>query len=59
MENNNDYDDSASKLVQQVNDLHNEMMEIYNREIKALKITVAVLQDQNKALKKRLEKYEG
>ena len=48
MENNNDYDDSASKLVQQVNDLHNEMMEIYNREIKSLKITVAVLQDQNK-----------
>ena len=59
MSNNNDYDDSASRLVQQVNDLHNEMMEIYNSEIKALKITVAVLQDQNKVLKERLKKYES
>ncbi len=51
--------DSASKLVQQVNDLHNEMMEIYNREIKSLKITVAILQEKNKALQERLKKYEG
>ena len=59
MEKNNDYDDSATKLVQQVNDLHNEMMEIYNREIKSLKITVAILQEKNKALQERLKKYEG
>ena len=59
MADNNDYDDSASRLVQQVNDLHNEMMEIYNSEIKSLKITVAILQEKNKALQERLKKYEG
>lgn len=59
MADNNDYDDSASRLVQQVNDLHNEMMEIYNNEIRSLKITVAVLQEKNKALQERLKKYEG
>lgn len=51
--------DSATKLVQQVNDLHNEMIKIYDMEIKSLKITVAILQEKNKALQERLKKYEG
>lgn len=51
--------DSATRLVQQVNDLHNEMIKIYDMEIKSLKITIAILQEKNKALQERLKKYEG
>lgn len=56
--NDNKHEESASTLVQQVQMLHDQMMEIYTTEINALKIQVARLEEQNKNLHERLRRYE-
>ena len=52
-------EESASDLVQQVNILHEQMMQIYTSEISALKIRIARLEEENKVLNERLRSYEG
>lgn len=52
-------EESASDLVQQVNILHEQMMQIYISEISALKIRIAHLEEENKVLNERLRSYEG
>lgn len=55
------YTDSvgATTLVSETQRLHNEMVDIYNEQIRQLQIRNAILEDENKELKKRLVQYEN
>jgi len=52
------YNDSSSGLVRESQRLHNEMINIYNEQIRRLQVRVTVLEDKNKELKERLIEYE-
>jgi len=51
--------DSPSMLLKRTQTIHNEMVGIYSEQIRQLQIRIAVLEDENKRLKERLEDYEG
>lgn len=51
--------DSPSALLRRTQTIHNEMVNIYSEQIRQLQIKVAVLEDENKMLKERLEDYES
>ena len=50
--------DSPSELIRRSKQIHDEMIGIYSEHIRQLQIRVATLEDDNKKLKERLEKYE-
>jgi len=52
-------EDSPSKLIMQTQKIHQDMMDIYNEQVRALQIKVALLEDENQKLKVRLRSYEG
>ncbi len=51
--------DSPSELIRRSKQIHDEMIGIYSEQIRQLQIKVATLEDDNKKLKERLEKYES
>ena len=50
---------SPSMLLKRTQTIHNEMVDIYSEQIRQLQIRIAVLEDENKGLKERLEDYES
>ena len=51
-------DDSPSKLIQRTQKIHQDMINLYNEQVRALQIKVALLEDENTKLKKRLAAHE-
>ena len=51
--------DSPSGLLRRTKQIHDEMIGIYSEQIRQLQIKVAILEDENKKLKERLEHYEN
>jgi hypothetical protein len=51
--------DSPSDLLSRTKQIHDEMVGIYNEQIRKLQIRVAILEDENKKLRERLEHYES
>ncbi len=49
---------SPTSLLQQTKKIHDEMIGIYSEQIRKLQIKVAILEDENKLLKERVEEYE-
>ena len=50
--------DSPSALLERTQTIHNEMVSIYSEQVRQLQIRIAILEDENKKLKERLENYE-
>ena len=51
--------ESPSELLSQTQRIHDEMIHIYNEQVRQLHIRVAILEDENNKLKERLKKYES
>jgi len=51
--------DSSSRLVRDTQRLHNEMIDIYNEQVRQLQVRITVLEDKNKLLRERLARYEN
>ncbi len=52
-------DESPTDLLKRSKQIHDEMIGIYSEQIRQLQIKVAILEDENKELKKRLAHYEN
>lgn len=50
-------DDSPSQLLMRTQEIHDDMMAIYNEQVRALQIKVALLEDENQKLKERLSTH--
>jgi len=50
-------DDSPSRLLMRTQEIHDDMMAIYNEQVRALQIKVALLEDENQKLKERLSNH--
>ncbi len=50
---------SPTDLIRESQRIHDEMIHIYTEQVRHLQIQVAILEDENKKLKKRLEQYEN
>jgi len=59
MNSNRYIDDSSSRLVKDTQRLHNEMIGIYNEQVRQLQIRVTILEGKNKKLRERLTEYEN
>ena len=51
--------ESPSELLSQTQRIHDEMINIYNEQARQLHIRIAILEDENKKLKERLQNYES
>jgi len=51
--------DSPEDLIRESQRIHGEMINIYSEQVRELQIKVAILEDENKKLKERLEHYEN
>ena len=51
--------DSPSALLERTQAIHNEMVSIYSEQVRQLQIRIAILEDENKKLKERLENHES
>ena len=54
----NSTSESPSRLIERTKKIHEEMIGIYNEQIRTLQIRIAVLEDENKKLKDKLENTE-
>lgn len=52
-------DESPTDLLKRSKQIYDEMIGIYSEQIRQLQIKVAILEDENKELKKRLAHYEN
>lgn len=48
---------SPSQLLERSKKIHEEMVSIYNEQVRSLQIKLAMLEDENLRLKKELRKY--
>ena len=53
------FNNSPSELLERTKKIHDEMVGIYSEQVRSLQIKVAILEDENKKLKKRLTRYEN
>jgi hypothetical protein len=51
--------DSPTRLLQETQKIHQDIMNLYNEQIRTLQIKVALLEDENQKLKERIKNYEG
>ena len=51
--------ESPTDLLRESQRIHSEMIHIYTEQVRHLQIKVAILEDENKKLKKKVEKYEN